>query len=107
MVEEKKLIIKTITHTNVVLRVDGAKTELNYGKHVLFRKRRDLLWLKRGGALQFNEAFTMQFDQVPSRRWRVLKVVVHSVDHTEVRLDRFCTDCVCFEKVTQVGDDRL
>ena len=67
----------------------GAKPKLNDSPHVLWRKCSDLLWLKHGRALQFSETFASQFDQMPARRWRVLKVVVHSVDGTEVRLERF------------------
>jgi hypothetical protein len=40
---------------------------------VLCWKRRDLLWLQHGRALQFSKAFAGQFDQVPARWWRVLK----------------------------------
>ena len=81
---------QTSTHTNVVLGDVGSKPELHNSKHVLSRKHRDLLRLKHGGDLQFSESFASQFDEMPTRRWRVLKVVVHSVDHTQVRLEQFC-----------------
>ena len=50
-VEEDELSSQTHTHTNVVLGDIGGKPELLNSKHVLCRKRRDLLRLKHGGAL--------------------------------------------------------
>ena len=49
--EEDELNSQTPTHTNVVLGGIGAKPELHNSKHVLCRKRRNLLWLKHDGAL--------------------------------------------------------
>ena len=85
----------------------GAKPELHNCKHVLGRKCRDLLRLKHGGALQFSEALTSQFDKMATSRRRVLKVVVHRVDGTQVRLKRPGIDRACFEEVAQVGHDCL
>ena len=68
---------------------------------------RDLLRLKHGGALQFSEALTSQFDKMATCRRRVLKVVVHRVDDTQVRLKRPGIDRACFEEVAQVGHDCL
>jgi len=52
------------------------KPELDDSKHVLCRKHRDLLWLKDEGTLQFIEAFTSLFDQIPVHWFRELKVVM-------------------------------
>jgi len=70
-------------------------------------KTRDLLRLKHERALQLSKAFAREFDQMPSRWWWVLKVVMDSVDRAQARLERFCTDGGRFEEVAQVGDDRL
>ena len=50
-VEEGELSSQTRTHTNVVLGDTGAKSALQNSKHVLWRKHRDLLWLKHDGVL--------------------------------------------------------
>ena len=78
--KEHELSSQTRTHKNVVLGSVGAKPEVNDRKHVFCGKLRDLLWLKHGGSLQFGETITIQFDQKPTHMWRVLKVVVDSVD---------------------------
>ncbi len=49
--EEGELSSQTDTHTNVVHGGIGVKPELHNSKHVLCRKRRDLLRLKHDGAL--------------------------------------------------------
>ncbi len=64
----------------------GSKVVPDDGEHVLCWKRRDLLWLHHGRALQFSKTFEDQFDQVPSRWWRVLKIVVYVINSTQVRL---------------------
>ena len=70
--EEVKLRSQTSTHSNVVLGSVGAKPELHDSKHVLWRKHRDLLWLKHGGSFQFSEASVRQFDQMPKSLCTVL-----------------------------------
>jgi hypothetical protein len=48
----------------------------------------DLLRLYHGRALQFSETFAGQFDQVPTRWWWVLKIVVDRIDGAQVGHDR-------------------
>ena len=65
--EEGELSSESGTHPNVVLGSIRAKAELYDRKHVLYGKRRDLLWLEHGRTLQFSEAFARELYQIPGR----------------------------------------